>query len=178
VARDRAQSSASSSAGESAGGDADHFARLRKFMEARAAIERDERAPQQNNAIPESATAGGEGDKPKARRRNKNPAITIRGGRMEIRAYGVTEDQLERLGAVQLSTTLCFSFSSAFLTFAIGVWQDVVFSGDPTDPAQSWWEGLATGALAFSAILAALGAWQFIKGRTAIGSIKRNTIHE
>ena len=94
-----------------------------------------------------------------------------------MKAYTVTEDQLENLGTLQFSTALCFSLAAALLTFWIGVKQDVAFSTAP-GAADDWWNGLATGALVGAILLAILGAWQFAKGRTTIGKIKRDTRHD
>ena len=46
-----------------------------------------------------------------------------------MKGYTVTEDQLENLGELQLSTALLFSVGTGLLSFWIGVQQDMVFAG-------------------------------------------------
>jgi len=95
-----------------------------------------------------------------------------------MKAYTVTEDQLESLGTLQLSTTLCFSIAATCMTFWVGVKQDIAFSGAVVGDAASWWDGLASGALVATILFTGLGVWQFAKGRTTIGKIKSETRHD
>jgi len=96
-----------------------------------------------------------------------------------MKAYTVTEDQLENLGLLQLASTVSFSVSASLATFWVGVRQEIAFSGkDVTAAAQSWWDGISTAALAAAIILAFLGIALAIRGKTTIGKIKRDTIHD
>jgi len=95
-----------------------------------------------------------------------------------MKAYTVTEDQLNSLGALQLSATFCFSLASILATFWIGVRQDVAFNGPSNDAGRQWWEGLATGAGFGALLLLILGGILMWRGRTTVSKIKRDTIHD
>ncbi|RYD54259.1 MAG: hypothetical protein EOP60_08095 [Sphingomonadales bacterium] len=95
-----------------------------------------------------------------------------------MKAYTVTEDQLENLGILQLSSTFVFSLSAALVTFWIGVRQDIAFSGDKPTESVTWWAGLATGALVGAILLALVGALLVARGYTTVSRIKRETIHD
>jgi 4-amino-4-deoxy-L-arabinose transferase-like glycosyltransferase len=95
-----------------------------------------------------------------------------------MKAYTVTEDQLENLGILQIASNVVFSLATGLLTFWIGVRQNIAFSDNfPTD-AQKWWEGLATGALLGALLLALIGGFFLFRGHTTVSKIKRDTIHD
>ncbi len=102
----------------------------------------------------------------------------MKGGRRVLKAYTVTEDQLENLGVLQVTTTGCFSLASALLTFWIGVKQDIAFAGEVAGTAAEWWNGLAAGALFFAVLFLGAGIYFLCRGRTTVGRIKKDTTHE
>jgi hypothetical protein len=112
------------------------------------------------------------------RKRRPPAGLSVKGGRREMKGYTVTEDQLENLGELQLSTALFFSVGTALLSFWIGVQQNVAFATQATNTAQSWWVGLSWGALLTAVVMYLLGVRSFFKGRSTIGRIKRDTIHD
>lgn len=95
-----------------------------------------------------------------------------------MKAYTVTEDQLENLGLLQASSTFVFSLFGAVITFFIGVRQNIAFAPLPLTPDQSFWNGLSWGALVFAIFLLVAGVALIIRGRTTISKIKRDTVHD
>lgn len=95
-----------------------------------------------------------------------------------MKAYTVTEDQLENLGILQFSSTFFFSLAAGLFTFWLGVRQDIIFSGQPPTDGIRWWEGLATGALIGGICLALIAFFLVWRGYNTVSKIKRDTIHD
>lgn len=123
-------------------------------------------------------TAGESSEEKPKRSRRPRDGLAVKGGRREMKAYTVTEDQLENLGILQFSSTFVLSLSASLFTFWIGVHQNVAFSDGKNQAAERWWQGLATGALVAAILLLAVGCALIFRGKSTVGKIKRDTIHD
>lgn len=94
-----------------------------------------------------------------------------------MKAYPITEDELETLGLLQAGSTASFSLASFLGSFCLSVKQGIAFADKSKPSAQQWWDGIATGAGWFALALALLGAYLIWRGRTKIGKLKKDTSH-
>lgn len=95
-----------------------------------------------------------------------------------MKAYPITEGELEGLGLLQATSTASFSLASFLASFWLSVRQGIAFA-DKTDPKVSaFWDGVASMAGWGALALAIIGAALIWRGHTKVGQIKKGTQHD
>ncbi len=111
-------------------------------------------------------------------RPSRASTLPIRGGKREVKAYALTEDELTTLGAIQGLAALFFSLAGT----SFGVWLSIrlqlSFVSAQTDAkTMGYWQGLQ-GATKWVAIAcASIGFALFLFNYSRVRKIKKGTIH-
>jgi hypothetical protein len=94
-----------------------------------------------------------------------------------MKAFAVTEDELENLGMLSLGSTAAFSLASFLGAFCLSVWTSEAFSSDTKPEVAAYWHGLSLGAAAAAIALSVLGGFLIWRGKGKINKIKDGTDH-
>lgn len=106
-----------------------------------------------------------------------NSVLPIRGGKREMKAYAVTEEELENLGLLSIGASVSFSVASFLTAFCLSVWASISFSSDVPAEITAWWQGIATAAGGVAFALFLVGGFLLYRGHSKIGKIKNDTEH-
>lgn len=120
---------------------------------------------------------GGESSSPKKSRRRPSTYI-VHGGRREVKAYPLTEDDLTRLGLVQGGATFFISLAGVLLGFWLNITQSIAFSSSTPQAIITFWDGLRIASLVTALVSALLGGLLAYSGWSTIGRIKNETTHD
>lgn len=94
-----------------------------------------------------------------------------------MKAFAVTEDELENLGMLSLGSTASFSLASFLAAFCLSVWTSAAFSTGVKPEMVAYWNGLAAFASVAAGMLFLLGIFLIYRGRGKITKIKQETDH-
>lgn len=94
-----------------------------------------------------------------------------------MKAYAVTEDELENLGILSLSSTLSFSLATFLGGFWLSVRTSIALSIGVAKDVISYWDGISTAAIVAATALIIVGSFLIYRGRSKIGKIKEETDH-
>lgn len=128
-------------------------------------------------AVPTVAGATG-GSQPPKPRNNKGSAITIKGGRRNVKAYPLTEEELNQLGFLQTSATFLYSLAGTAFGLWVNITQSIEFSKDTPNNVLSHWSSLKLAALVSAVILFFIATVIVIRRRGMLGRIKNETTHD
>lgn len=112
-------------------------------------------------------------------RANANSTLQIMGGKAQVKAYPLTEDELTTLAVVQGGASLFFTIAGVCLGFWLNVSQQLAFTSKDTSAAVvTQWRTLmgVSGWLAFFALMIAAALSVFNHSR--VRKIKKRTIHD
>lgn len=107
----------------------------------------------------------------------RGSTLPVRGGKREMKAYAVTEDELESLGLISLVSTFCFSVMSFLAAFVLSVRTSIAFATGVEKEVLSYWQGVSTTAGVGAALLLIIGVAMLIRGHSKIAKIKKGTTH-
>lgn len=111
-------------------------------------------------------------------RPSRGSTLPIRGGKREVKAYALTEDELTTLGAIQGLSALFFTFAGACGGFWLSVKQQLEFAGAGVAPHTiAYWGGLQEAAKYGAILCAVIGLGLFIFNGWRVRRIKRSTVH-
>ena len=110
-------------------------------------------------------------------RQKQASTLPVRGGKREMKAYAVTEDELENLGFISFGSTAAFSIASFLAAFFLSVRASVSLSSGVAADVLSYWKGLSIGAGIAAVVCALIGIILVCKGRSKIRGIKETTDH-
>ena len=128
---------------------------------------------------PSAGGVAGSGEKePTKRPRRRQSDYIVHGGRREVNAYPLTENDLTQLGLVQGGATFAISFAVGLLGFWLNITQSMAFAPGTPEKIIAFWDGLRLAALIGSGVFALLGAFLIYLGWSTIGRIKRETKHD
>lgn len=100
-------------------------------------------------------------------------------GRRRLKAYVLTEDNLESLSILDVVFNICLAIGCGFLSFAGGIKLAISFASEST-PSQALeaWNTFFSGCMVITIICAALCVWSIRKKTGSLGKIKRETEHD
>jgi hypothetical protein len=107
----------------------------------------------------------------------RGSTLPVRGGKREMKAYAVTEDELENLGLISIGSTFTFSLASFLGAFFLSVRTSIAFASDVKPEVLSYWQGVSTAAAIGAAVLLVVGVILLVWGHSKIGRIKKGTDH-
>jgi hypothetical protein len=128
------------------------------------------------DALKVEAPPPGKGEASGGRRRTAS-TLPVRGGRREMKAFAVTEDELENLGLISLGSTASFSVASFLAAFCLSVWTSKAFSTGVSPETVAYWDGLCIAAPFATILLLILGVALICMGKGKIRKIKDGTDH-
>lgn len=94
-----------------------------------------------------------------------------------MKAYAVTEDELENLGLLSIGSTASFSLASFLAAFCLSVWTSIAFSSGTPKEVIAYWQGLSIAAAVATVALIGVGVCLAFRGRSKIKKIKEGTDH-
>lgn len=128
---------------------------------------------------PPTASGPGLASSPtKTKRQRQASTLPVRGGKREMKAYAVTEEELENLGMISLGSSASFSLSTFLAAFCLSVWSGSALSNGVKPEVLSFWQGLSIAAAIFCAVSLFLGGFLIWRGASKITRIKDSTVHD
>lgn len=94
-----------------------------------------------------------------------------------MKAYAVTEDELENLGLLSIGASVSFSVASFLTAFCLSIWASISFSSAVAADIIAWWGGVATTSAGVAFALYLVGGFLLYRGHSKIGKIKNDTEH-
>lgn len=96
-----------------------------------------------------------------------------------VKEYPITEDRLDNIGNLRLSSALFSSAGSLGLGFVISTMQSLSLAGGSVDVAtKATWTAWCWSVGFFTIVAYAAAAFYFIKGKSAVDYVKENTVHD
>lgn len=123
--------------------------------------------------IPRRAATGGSGRKGKSA--TGGSLLDIRYGRQAMKAYPLTEEQIENLAGLGLLATLCFSGAAGVFGFAIDLDKDLSIAVGVPAEKMAWWSAVSSGSFLLSGALVLIGLFLLYRGHSKYAKIKANT---
>ncbi|MFN0191077.1 MAG: hypothetical protein ACKVP5_03750 [Aestuariivirga sp.] len=96
-------------------------------------------------------------------------------GTQEMKAYPLTEEQIESLSHLGLLATACFSVAAGIFGFSLDLHKDLALTAGADEAAVAYWSAVRTGGFIAAFVLAGAGLGFFLKGRSKIKAIKSRT---
>jgi hypothetical protein len=126
--------------------------------------------------VRQSRTAGT--DAGPVKRASRGSTLPIRGGKREVKAYALTEDELTTLGAIQGLAALFFSLGGT----SFGIWLSIKLQlafipAQADERTKGYWEGLQSATKWVAIACAALGIGLFVFNYFRVRKIKKGTVH-
>lgn len=97
-------------------------------------------------------------------------------GKQILKAYPLTEDQIETLSGLGLLAAGCFTVAGACLGFAIDLTKDLRLAAGIDPAALAWWEGVNYASFGGSAVFFVAGFLFWYWHGSKLKKIKDNTI--
>lgn len=93
-----------------------------------------------------------------------------------MKAYPITEDELDRIADLGLYSTICFSVAGAFIGLAINFQKDQLLSTDMAPGVGETWEILKLLSFAIAVVAGLLGAFLTYRRRGQVQRIKQESL--
>jgi hypothetical protein len=95
--------------------------------------------------------------------------------RRRLRAYPILESEIRSLSMFNTLAAICFSFMSAFISFAVGIWVNALFVESPPPEGRILSHVAAPACCLFAAIAAGLGIWAIVSRTSTWRDIRRES---
>lgn len=100
-------------------------------------------------------------------------------GRRQLKAYILTEDNLEFLGILDVVFNVCFALGCAFLSFAGGIKLAISFASESTSKqVLDSWQAFSIACVVLGVSCLLLCAWSLYKRTGSLNKIKKETTHD
>ena len=122
-------------------------------------------ATTQTTKVKSGGSGGGKGGQP----------LTVQQGKRQLKAYAITQSELNELGAIGLLASVSF----AIATLSCGIWldvaKDIAFSKELPSATLAFWHGVSTSAGTVALLTFLAGVGLVCRGGTRLAAIKRET---
>lgn len=100
-------------------------------------------------------------------------------GRRQLKAYVLTEDNLESLSILDVVFNVCLALGCAFFSFAGGIKLAISFASESTNKqVLDSWDAFYIACIVIGSICISLCLWSLCKRRGSLNKIKTETKHD
>ena len=99
-------------------------------------------------------------------------------GRRRMKAYPITDGELNQLATIGIISVVCFSFAAGLLGVSIDIQKDLALAIDVPEAARGYWGAIRTATLIGSVVFAVFGGFLLLLGHTRRAGIKKSTFFD
>ena len=95
--------------------------------------------------------------------------------RRDMKIYGVTDSELETIGATNTQTSAFTAAGTALFSFAVAIWVSATYQSEPTPAGEILNGPVAWGCVAFAAFFILLGVRTYRRRGSLLSIVKRQS---